>query len=97
MGEMADDAYDRALWEMEDMECDPDLYGGGYSGSLSQLFGGFTPQRPTEGCPHCGQRGLERSGRGADSYLFKPGLGRHICHQKTINDFDDLDDLSDLL
>lgn len=27
MGDIADDCYDRALSELEDLECDPDYYG----------------------------------------------------------------------
>ena len=98
MGEMAEDAYDRALMELEDLEGDPDYYGHGAGFGVQSLFGyGAPPPRRFEQCPHCGAAGLERSGRGAESYLYKSGSGRHICHSRIINDFDDLDDLSDLI
>lgn len=57
--------------------------------------GGMRRRRPAPPpvetkCPHCGETGLQFSGVGKDRYLFKPGLGRHLCHRQVLNDFEDL-------
>lgn len=62
-----------------------------------RIIYGMRPRRrykldlpPTFSCPTCGQTGLYWTGIGEAAYLFKPGLGRHICHVGVLNDFEDL-------